>query len=118
MIRFSYTKSYSNSTVIFADISKNITSCLRHSVIAVSAYLQAGYIPLIGLVPGTQALILCPNMLLILMTWPSISRFFIDFIASLVQTHNANMLLSSIVLRSLVLLSSRSINLLKIMCVT
>lgn len=104
-----------NLTVIFTDISRNMTSCRKHSVIAVSAYLQAGYIPLIGLVPGMQVLTLCPKMLLIFMICPSIARFFIDLTASLVQTHNAKIFASSIAFKSFELFSSRSIYLLKLL---
>lgn len=104
-----------NSTVTLVDISRYITSCRKHSVMAVNAYLQVGYIPFIGFVPGTQVLILWPKMLFILMTWPSTSRPFIDFMASLVQMHRAKIFTSSIAFKSLVLLSSRSINLLQIL---
>lgn len=55
--------SYYFHTVTLVLISKNITSCRMHSVIAVNANLQAGYMPFIGLVPGTHVLTLCPKIL-------------------------------------------------------
>lgn len=50
-------------TVTLMPISMYDTSWRKHSVSAVNANLQAGYIPLIGFEPGTQVLTLWPNIL-------------------------------------------------------
>lgn len=47
-------------------ISLYDTSWRKHSVSAVNANLHAGYMPLIGFVPGTQVFVLWPNILSII----------------------------------------------------
>lgn len=75
-------------------------------------YLEAGYMPLRGLVPGTQAWILCPKIELILTMCPTVpcssSRFFISRVASLVTRHNPMMFVSIVRYNSTVFFGSKS----------
>lgn len=75
-------------------------------------YLEAGYMPLSGFVPGTQAWILCPKIELMLTMCPTVpcssSRFFISRVASLVTRHNPMMFVSIVRYNSTVFLGSSS----------
>lgn len=92
----------------------NETSAVKSQVYEFIAptYLEAGYMPLRGFVPGTQAWILCPKIELILTMCPTVpcssSRFFISREASLVTRHNPMMLVSIVRYSSTVFLGSKS----------
>lgn len=126
---FDHFNSYTLTVILTASF-KNKSSCRTHSVMAVAAYFDAGYIPFlkteafhktaeqytnrvvyIGLLPGTLADTLWPKILFIFTMWPtsflSNGRCFMSFTASLVTMHNPRMFVSIMWCISSVLLSSR-----------
>lgn len=72
---------FSNLTVTLIWVERYNSSCLMHSVKPVIANLIGGYSELVGRLPGTAWLVLCPRIELMLMIWPLTSRSFIDLIA-------------------------------------